>query len=302
MKPKASARRLEKLGVTEFETAAEVRRQQLDVRRRLRRTTAKPLRYAGLKNCDALSCGRAHCSEVCAFGARRRRLQQIPAAYRLLKKSADPLFEVRVSRAAWSRAEGELKSLRVGAVRQLNRRCLDRVYKTDVIAVGSLSVSVDPERQGRPWRAEIHQIVAGATRKDLERSYSTRKPNLDDFVRVEKVKNLGETVSRVLRPDLRVWQHPGISSDPASPKKKARAEYYLWLLGLARGARTLRYGCDRHLNKLTKKPRTIRPKLRKARRTPVWLEPYQFGSAERENWDSEKLKSQAAEEAPKIVD
>ena len=136
-----------------------------------------------------------------------------------------------VSRGVWSQAQGSLNRLSIGAARQLNRRALDSLFQIDIVAVGTLKISVDPVRQGRPWRAEIHQVVAGVTRKDLERIFATRKPSFDDFVWVEKVKNLGDTVSRVLRPGLHVWQHPSDLSDPAAPKKKARAECYLWLLG-----------------------------------------------------------------------
>src|SRR5947208_3523573 len=100
---KRSIRRLAKLGVEEFETVADARQQQRDIRQRLRRTAAERHRYAGLKNCDAKSCGRTSCSEVCAFGARHNRLQKIPVAYRLLKRHAGPLYEVQVSRAIWSR-------------------------------------------------------------------------------------------------------------------------------------------------------------------------------------------------------
>ncbi len=40
----------------------------------------------------------------------------------------------------------------------------------------------------------------------------------------------------------------------------------------------VRYGCDRYLNALKKKPRVIQPKIRKPRPNPVWLEKYRFGN------------------------
>jgi hypothetical protein len=107
-------RRLSKLGVDGFETTAETRQLQRDVLLRLASTAVSRRNYAGLRDCRPGTCGRRRCSDVCAHGARSRRLNEIPAAYRLLNKHDGPLFEVRISRAVWSRKApmGALSGLR----------------------------------------------------------------------------------------------------------------------------------------------------------------------------------------------
>ena len=54
------------------------------------------------------------------------------------------------------------------------------------------------------------------------------------------------------------------------------------------GALTIRYGCDRHFNRLNKQPRAVRAKVRKPHPYPGWLEYNQFGSETRARLDLEK--------------
>ena len=96
------ARRIAKLGVSDFETVAATERLKNDMLRRLERVLFDPGRLAGLAACDQRYCGRKKCAEVCPFGTRRRRLTEIPAVHRLLRKSAGPLYEVRIGRGAWA--------------------------------------------------------------------------------------------------------------------------------------------------------------------------------------------------------
>jgi hypothetical protein len=105
-------------------------------------------------------------------------------------------------------------------------------------------------------------------------------------VRIEPIANLAEAVSKVFRQDLRVWQYPSDTKAPVQPKKSLRAEYYRWLLGMSCGALMIRYGCDRHFNKLKKKPRAIKTKQKRRRSSP-WLEQFQFGS---EYWEDRNLE------------
>jgi hypothetical protein len=177
------------------------------------------------------------------------------------------------------------------AAAKLIRRALDSVYNPDIIAIGSLKLTVVTGSVGL-WRLEVHQIMAGVTRDELYRIFSTRRRSLDNFVLIDEVKDRQEATARVLTRGLHVWQHPSRCEESLRPKKSARAEYYRWLLGMHPGGLTIRYGCDRHFNKLKKQPRTIRPpKVRKPRPYPWWIEWNQFGTETRERRDLEKERS-----------
>ena len=274
---KKRARQLAKLGIVDFETAAATERLQNDMLRRLERVLFDPGRLAGLADCDKSYCGRVKCSEVCQFGTRRRRLTEIPAVHRLLRKSAGPLYEVRVSRGGWAQPAGKLDRASIAAAKKLNRWALDQLYYPDLIAVGVFKVSVAPEHEGGGWKCEIHQIVSGAKKKELEKVFSSSRPAAGNFLRVKEVTNLGQTISDVLKRDVQGWQHPYRTEiTPDRPKKGHRAEYYEWLLDLSADERVVRYGCDRYFNRLKKKPRLVRQK--KKRPSPIWLSPYLFGT------------------------
>jgi hypothetical protein len=276
---KKKVHRLAKLGIVDFETVAAAARRQQDMLRRLERTQFGAGRLAGLAGCDKNHCGRKKCSEVCQFGTRRRRLTEIPAAHRLFRKSAGPLYEVRIGRGGWVQPAGKLDRVSIAAAKKLNRWALDRLYYPGLIAVGTFKVSVAPKHEGSGWKCEIHQIVSGAKRKDLEKVFSSSRHASGNFLRVKEVTNLGQAISDVLKRDVQGWQHPYQTEiTPDRPKKGHRAEYYEWLLGLSADERMVRYGCDRYFNKLKKKPRVFPIKVGKGHSKPIWLGPYMFGS------------------------
>ena len=232
-----------------------------------------------MADCDKNYCGRVKCAEVCQFGTRRRRLKEISAVYRLLNKSAGPLYEVRVGRGAWAQPAGNLNRASIPAAKKLNRWALDKLYMPSLVAVGVFKASAAPKHEGGGWKCEIHQIVSGAKKTELEKIFSSSRPAAGNFLRVKKIINLGQTISDVLKRDVQGWQHlyqTEITPDP--PKKGHRAEYYEWLLGLSSDERVVRYGCDGHFNKLKKKPRLVRQKVRKGHPKPIWLERHMFGS------------------------
>ncbi len=271
-------RRLVKLGIMDFETGAATERLQNDMLRRLERTLFDAGRLAGLADCDKNHCGRLKCSEVCQFGTRRRRLTEIPAVHRLLRKSAGPFYEVRVGRGAWAQPAGKLNRISIAAAKKLNRWALDRLYNPDLIAVGTFKVSVTAKHEGSGWKCEIHQIISGAQKVELEKVFSTSRHASGNFLRVKKVTNLGQAISDVLKRDVEGWRHPYRTEiTPDRPKKGHRAEYYEWLLDLSANERIVRYGCDRYFNRLKKKSRVVRVKVPKKRPYPVWLSPYMFG-------------------------
>jgi hypothetical protein len=273
------ARRIAKLGVLDFETPSAARHLQKDMLRRLERVLSDPGRLAGLADCDKNYCGRVKCAEVCQFGTRRRRLKEISAVYRLLNKSAGPLYEVRVGRGAWAQPAGNLNRASIAAAKKLNRLALDKLYYPTLIAVGTFKVSVAPRHEGGGWKCEIHQIVSGAKKAELEKVFSTSRPAAGNFLRVKEVTNLGQTISDVLKRGVEGWRHPYRTETTLDrPKKGQRAEYYEWLLDLSADERMGRYGCDRYFNKLKKKPRVVRVKVPKKRPRIVPV-PVEIGAA-----------------------
>jgi hypothetical protein len=275
---KKHVHRLAKLGIVDFETVAATARLQSDMLQRLEQVLFDAGQLAGLADCDKNYCSRLKCSEVCQFGTRRRRLNEIPAVHRLLRKSGGPFCEVRVSRSGWAQPAGKLERANITAAKKLNRWALDKLLMPDLVAVGTFKVGVAPKHEGGGWKYEIHQIVSGAKKAELEKVFATSRRSSGNSLRVREVKNLGQAISDVLKRDVQGWQHPYRTEiTPDRPKKAQRAEYYEWLLGLSADERLVWYGCDGHFNKLKKKPRVIRRKIPKKRRYPTWLAPYMYG-------------------------
>jgi hypothetical protein len=276
-------RRITKLGIGDFESTDEVQRRQDDLLERLKPNMWFRNKSKTLVRCTTGHCAGAKCVEVCAFADWRRRLQEIPAAYRLIKKTDGPIYEVRVVRGIWARPIGDLRDVSIAAAKQLNRRALDSVYIPELVAAGTFKVSLAPEYLQPHWICEIHEIVVGAQKDDLKKAFSIggTREKYDSYVAVTKVENIGQAISDVLRTDLEGWQHlQWPDGSPAKPKKAHREEFYQWLLSLSFGERMIRYGCDRYFNRLHKKPRTIHAKIHKRRPYPTWLIPHMFGNRE----------------------
>jgi hypothetical protein len=155
-------RRIAKLGIEGFESTDEVKRRQDDLLERLKANMWFRNKSKQLAHCTTDRCGSAKCVEVCTFADWRRRLEEIPAAYRLLKKTHGPVYEVRVVRGIWARPIGELRDVSIAAAKQLNRRALDRVHIPELVAFGSFKVSLAPEYMEPHWICEIHEIIVGA--------------------------------------------------------------------------------------------------------------------------------------------
>jgi hypothetical protein len=289
--------RIKKLGVSNFETVKKVRRLQADMLARLEGSSIDPDRYAGLADCRADYCGRVNCLEACPFGTLNRRLSDMPAALRLLQNAKPPFHEVRVSRALWSRPFGKLNEASITAAKQLNRRALDSLFiregahRESVLSVGTFKVAPSPPNETERWICEIHQVVAGAHKEELERALSTRRHRgetrtklfepFDDYLRVREVKELAPIVSKVLRCDLSGWQHPWQRAvSPVRPTKAQHREFYRWLLGLRPRARLICYGCDQNFTKLERQPRKPPPPKAPRKRSSPPAES-RFGSDER---------------------
>lgn len=258
------------------------RRAQADVLERLRRSGLAETKYKGLRKCTAGRCGMQRCRDVCRYGNLRRRREQVKAALRLLQKCDGPHFEVRVGHGAWSRPSGSLDKVSLPAAKQLNRRSFDLLHIPSMAAVGMLKVSFSPEDEEGRWKPVIHEIVGGVELADVEKAFEARlNPRSRIDVMIKPVTDLRSAIKRVLTVEAISWLQDD-SFELTRPKANVRGEYYRWTLHFDAGARVIRYGCDRHFNKLVKKGRTIRPKVRKPRPNPTWLAPWQFGSETRE--------------------
>jgi hypothetical protein len=305
---KAQLRRITKLGITDFETIDDVGRMQKDMLRRLEASSVDPDRYAGLADCRLDYCGRVNCLEACCFGTCRRRLTAIPAIYDLLQKCNPPLYEVRIIRGVWARPFGKLEEASIEAAKQLNRRALDTLHDTRIVAVGTFKAAPAGIVHGwKRWICEIHQIVAGVQQEDFDRAFLTqhdrgelrtkrKQSDIPNMVRVSEITDLGPTISEVLRQDPRGWRHLQDETSPARPTKSQRREFYSWLIGLNPDVRIIRYGCDQYFRKLEKKSRPIRAKVRKKRPYPSWLERYMFGTHSRDLMDDDRSHQKYAEE------
>jgi hypothetical protein len=251
----------------------------------LQKAGQDPISYAGLAYCSPQGCGRVGCSEACWYGNLRRLRSELQSIQDLLSKLNEPLCEVRVIPGTWARPIGKLKEFDFSAVRHLNSRALNKLYMPSLVAVGNVKVAVAPSTQihgERLWACELHQIIGLGDVAALETTFSRLREGgaFLNKIWVKKIGDLGECIGRVFRRDLVNWEKPGLQPwqtdpDPVYPRKPERTEFYRWLLGLSVGARTIRYGCDRHFNQLTKKPRTM--PVPKKRKYPHHLKRYMFG-------------------------
>jgi len=246
----------------------------------LKRTGIHDELYQQLSACGVHHCGADQCVEACWFGARQRRLREIPRVHRLIQHSGWPVFEVRLSRAAWARPIGQLRYANIAWAKQFLRRALDALYQPNVIGVGLFKAFIVQQREIAYWRCEMHYLVAGAEEYRVRNTIPVEKGDADfDAIgaRIMAADNLGQAISRILRRDLQLWRHPWQPDlNRSSITGTERTEFQHWLLGLSPGARLFRYGCDASFNKLAKQLRK-RP-ARKKRPYPYWLEHHMFGN------------------------
>lgn len=263
---------------------------QADILERLSHGDLARKQYKGLAKCGAQRCGMAVCKDVCRYGSGRRLDQQATAARKLLKKVGGPFFEVHVGRHGWQRAAGGLHTVSLQAAKQVERNALDKLHMPGMAAVGMVKAAFMPSGEAGGWHVEIHQLIAGASREEITKAFSTRldSTRTHNNLRIDPVQELKSALRRVLDQQVMLRELPE-DTQPAWPNKKARREYYRWALGLRNGERVIRYGCDRRFNQIKKVGRTIKFKPRKKRSAP-WLEPFQFGSETREQMDLLKTR------------
>ena len=270
----------------DFETVADVERQQKKFLRNLEASSIRPSCYEGLESCGTTICGCDKCLEVCRFAAYRRRLQQIVAAHRLLEQCGEPIFEIRVARGVWVRDINHLREVSVGAAKQLNRRALDSLYNPDLVAIGVFKVGPATYVGKELWVAEIHELLAGGERDidDIKGAFSPMNfppmgiSDYPDAIWAKQVANVGQVLSNIFDYRLRPYKDPR-EAGVYEPNKITMAlweECYRWRLALPTNICLIRYGCDRYFNKLNKKPRKTR--VPKKRKYPEWLIPFMYGN------------------------
>ena len=281
-------RYMAKLGVADFETVADVERQQKKFLRNLRSTSIARRHYEGLESCNPTTCGRYDCLEVCRFASFQRRIKHIIAGHRLITSCGDLVFEVCIARGGWIRRCGELDQVSIGAAKKLNRRALDGLHNPNLVAIGTLKVApANYFNVEELWVVKIHQLVAGADweAEDIKsvfipkgwapRWYDPKYPNV---LWVKRVENVGQALSDIFDLRLRSWRDPRDverqqrntgetfknSTLPSFPPAKLTLElweeYYRWRFALKPRTSLIRYGCDRYWNKLEKEPRLIQAK------------------------------------------
>ncbi len=212
-----------------FESEDEMAELQQDMLELLKGGGVHRAQYDQLAACGSQRCGADQCMEACWFGARHRRLREISPVYSLIRQSEGPIYEVRALRSTWSRPIGRLRDVSIAAAKQSLRRAFDRLNMPALVVVGTFKAYATPENGTPQWKGEMHLIVAGAEKEELEKVLfgGGHRTNLDICVRIMPVENLGQTISRVLRRDLQAWQHPwNAALDCAPPTKPERTEFY----------------------------------------------------------------------------
>jgi hypothetical protein len=219
------------------ESITEVTRLQQDMLTVLQQSSIDPISYAGLTYCSSRRCGRVGCSEACAFGARRRRIEEGRAVGRLLGEQTGKLYQVDVARPRWERRYGDLYAVDSAAGKRLVRRVLDGFGDGDIVAVGTFKVRPFGYNNFGKWLPSLHLIVAGAKPNHLRRAFDETPIRVVPAVIVNPVENIGVAVDSLLS-----------CNEPARPVDRhyldQRQEFYAWLLNMEVGARLIRYGCD----------------------------------------------------------
>ncbi len=261
---------------------------QRGVIKRLKANGASAFITASLSRCSSTRCTRSPCRQVCVFGARRWQAASIAAARRLLKNHEGPLFAVRVGRAQWRKPRGELHRMSMTAACKLIRRAFDSLYNPAIIAIGTFKITSWSDQFG-PWRMELDLVVAGVPSKILYQIFSNPRYRAEDSLVLSAVEDATQAVTNVLTHNQN--QIPATSRDSESLRHAntdTEAELDGWLLPMPNGALAFRYGCDRYFGELKKSHRPRLAKPRKRRRSPEWLQQYQFGSDTRVEMDIAK--------------
>jgi hypothetical protein len=238
------------LSIPDFETAAECARRQAAMVGRLEK---RGLDVRLFRSCERRGCFRRRCVDACHFAARRRRLKEIPSAYRLLQACDGHLVDISIVHPTWELAIGDLDSFNIPAARQWLYRSLKEL--PGLVAVGSFEASVNTELNGKQhWAIGCHAISAGASKPELRMALTLpaglHRPNARPLV-LSDVDNLGRQLGYALKyfvEERRAYLNArnGRTQRRHLPlSTKLWAEHDAWLASLPSGARTIAIGCQR---------------------------------------------------------
>jgi hypothetical protein len=250
---------LAKLKISELSSLAHVEAKQKKMLRLVRRFGIDPLSYVGLEYCSPDHCGRVNCSEACWFGALRRRIPEVLAIRRLMEQHERPLYRIIAWKPDWGCPSGWLHHITPGTAKALMTRVFNSMCSMSVTAVGTFNmVAVGMGTKPR-FLAELHVIVGGATKEELESAFRPVQP--DASVRISKVEDTNRVIDEVTTRNFpRLWEPLDNPPEPAQ-----LAEFYAWLAEMKIGARIFRYGCDENFDLITFRKITINPKVKKER-------------------------------------
>lgn len=264
-------------------TNGKLRQKQKRLLRQLKTVGIARSRRAALRSCSGKDCGRNKCTVVCAFGSRRTVRRTAKRVKTLFGSLPAPVFRVYIQRSSWFRPRGELRSIKINAIRKLVRGCLDKSFDTGVVAVGMIKVALS-DHDTPHWKIGVSFLVSGVIGADLTKYFSTRRTSAENLVHIESWDGQDE-VRDIFRLRLPSWKQANCVAVQDWPGD-ATTEFYDWALSQSPDDLVFRYGCSRQLKVLKKKPRTRKPpKAHKRRLLPDALREYQFGSDFREEFD-----------------
>jgi hypothetical protein len=225
------------LHISELPSIQCVQAKQKEMLRVLKRSHADPVSYAGLEYCTAQYCGRAKCAEACWFGTLRRRVRQVQAIRRLMEQVDPPLHKIIAWKPDWGCPYSWLHYIKPRIAKALMTRVFNSMCSISVTAVGTVKVVPFGTPENR-YFVEIHTIVGGASREELESAFRPVQP--DASVRISKVEDVNRAIDEVTTCNSpRLWEP---FDDPPEPAQLA--EFYAWLAEMKVATRIFRYGCD----------------------------------------------------------
>jgi hypothetical protein len=258
-RPSTLDQELADLKISELPSIQRVQAKQERMLRLLKRSQADPVSYAGLEYCTAEFCGRVNCSEACWFGTLRRRVRQVQAIRLLMEEFDPPLHKIIAWKTDWGCPYSWLHYIKPRIAKALMTRVFNSMCSISVTAVGTVKVVPFGTLENR-YFVEIHMIVGGANREELESAFRPVQP--DASVRISKVEDVNRVIDEVTTCNSpRLWQP---LDDPPEPAQLA--EFYAWLAEMKVATRIFRYGCDEYFELITYRQIRFNPRPKKERR------------------------------------
>ena len=205
---------------------------------------------------------------------------------RLISEADHPIVALRIRHPAWIVTHGNLARFSISAAQKMTRRGFDNLFFPHLVAVGLFKVLVDPT----DYKIELHLIVTGASKIKVERAFHD--------ARAEHIGSVRRAIDNMVNGRLETpgasggWTTIRAYGEEIDPNSEQWPEYIRWVKVHFRSL-IFRYGCDRHLNKLEKRPRKKERKVKKQHPYPYWLEPYSFAGPRWEKGVDNKPRQKA---------